>query len=69
MSGVVSPIGHEGNLMLVLVRKECGAPVLEKSPVWGICAIPINRAPFPYYTCLEEIIDVTELYLSEDLGI
>lgn len=55
--------------MLVLVHKECGGPVLEESPVGEMCAIPVDRFPFPCFTCLEEIVDESELRLTEDLGI
>jgi len=31
--------------------------------------MPIDRFPFACFTCLEEIIDETEVRLSEELGI
>lgn len=37
--------------------------------VGEVCAIPIDRFPFPCFTCLEEILDESELRLSEELGI
>ena len=56
--------------MLTLVHKECGGPALEPSTSVGeVCAMPIDRFPFACYTCLEEIIDETEVRLSEELGI
>ncbi len=55
--------------MLVLVHKECGGPALEESPVGEVCAVPVDRFPFPCFTCLEEIIDESELRLMQDLGI
>lgn len=55
--------------MLVLVHKECGGPALEESPVGEVCAIPVDRFPFACVTCLEEIVDESELRLTEDLGI
>jgi len=55
--------------MLVLVHKECGGPALEESPVGEVCAVPVDRFPFACFTCLEEIVDETELRLAEDLGI
>lgn len=55
--------------MFVLIHKECGGPVLEESLVGEVCAIPVDRFPFPCFTCLEEIIDESELRLSEELEI
>ncbi len=56
--------------MLTLVHKECGGPALEPNTSVGeVCAIPIDRFPFPCFTCLEEIIDESEVRLSEELGI
>ncbi len=55
--------------MLVLVHKECGGPALEDSPVGEVCAVPVDRFPFPCFTCLEEIVDESELRLTQDLGI
>ncbi|MBS0169609.1 MAG: hypothetical protein JSR62_04590 [Nitrospira sp.] len=55
--------------MLVLVHKECGGPALEESPVGEVCAIPVDRFPFPCFSCLEEIVDESELRLIQDLGI
>ena len=55
--------------MLVLIHKECGSPALDESPVGEVCAILIDRFPFSYFTCLEEILDESEVRLSEELGI
>jgi glycosylphosphatidylinositol transamidase (GPIT) subunit GPI8 len=55
--------------MLVLIHKECGGPALEESLVGEVCAVPIDRFPFACFTCLEEIVDTSELRLTEDLGI
>ena len=52
--------------MLVLVHKECSGPALEESPVGEVCAIRVDRFPFP---CLEEITDETEVRWSEDSGV
>ena len=41
--------------MLILIHKECGGPALDESPVGEVCAIPIDRFPFPCFSCLEEI--------------
>ena len=55
--------------MITLIHKECGGPAIEDSPVGEVCAIPIDRFPFPCFTCLEEIDDESELRLSQELGI
>ena len=55
--------------MLVLIHKQCGGPAMEDSPVGEVCTIPLDRFPFPCFTCLEEIFDETEVRLSEELGI
>ena len=52
--------------MLVLIHKECGGPALDESPVGEVCAIPVSQFPF---TCLEDILDESEVRLTEDLGI
>ena len=54
--------------MLTLIHKECGGLVLDESPVGDVCAIPVNRFPFTCFTCLEEILDESEVRLSEELG-
>lgn len=56
---------REDRLMLVLIHKECGGPALEESPVGEVCAIPVDRFPFPCFNCLEEIVDESEVRLSE----
>jgi hypothetical protein len=56
--------------MLTLIHKECGGPALETNTAIGeVCALPADRLPFPCFTCLEEIVDESELRLSEELGI
>jgi hypothetical protein len=56
--------------MLTLIHKECGGPALEPNTAVGeVCALPIDGFPFACFSCLEEIVDETELRLSEDLGI
>jgi hypothetical protein len=55
--------------MLVLIHKECGGPALDESPVGEVCAIPIGQFPFSCFSCLEEILDESEVRLSEELGI
>jgi glycosylphosphatidylinositol transamidase (GPIT) subunit GPI8 len=64
----VEPVGVEGDLM-VLIHKECAGPALDESSVGEVCAIPIDRFPFSCFTCLEEILDESEVRLSEELGI
>ena len=55
--------------MLVLIHKECGGPALEESLVGEVCAVPVDRFTFSSFTCLDEIVDESELRLTEDLGI
>jgi hypothetical protein len=55
--------------MLVLIHKECAGPALEEAPVGEVCAISVDRFLFSCFTCLEEIIDETEVRLSGELGI
>ena len=56
--------------MLTLIHKECGAPALESNTAIGeVCALPLHRFPFACFTCLEEIVDESEVRLSEELGI
>lgn len=55
--------------MLVVIHKHCGGPAMEDSTVGEVCAIPIDRFPFSCFTCLEDIVDESELRLSEELGI
>ncbi len=55
--------------MLTVVHKECGGPAFETNPMVGeVCALPTDRFPFPCFTCLEEILDESELRLSEGAG-
>ncbi len=54
---------------MVLIDKECGEPALDESPVGEVCAIPVDRFPFSCFICLEEIVDESEVRLSEELGI
>ena len=56
--------------MITLIRKECGGPALEPNTAVGeVCALPVDRLPFTCFSCLEEIVDESELRLSEELGI
>jgi hypothetical protein len=56
--------------MLTLIHKECGGPALETNTAVGeVCALPVGRFPFPCFTCLEDIVDESEVRLSEELGI
>ncbi len=56
-------------MTLVLIHKECGGSALDESPVDEVCVIPIDRFPFSCFTRLEEIVDESEVRLSEELGI
>lgn len=55
--------------MLVLIHRECGGPAIDDSSVGESCAIPIDRFPFACFSCLEEILDESEVRVSEELGI
>ena len=52
--------------MLVLIHKECGGHALDESPVGEVCAIPMDGFPFFCFTCLEEIVNESEVRLSEE---
>jgi hypothetical protein len=56
-------------MMLTLIHKECGGPALDESPVGEVCPIPTERFPFSCFTCLEEIVDESEVRYSEEFGI
>ncbi len=55
--------------MLMLIHKECGGPALEVSPVGEVCAVPVSQFPFTCFSCLEDILDESEVRLTEELGI
>ena len=56
--------------MLTLIHKECGGPAIELNTAIGeVCSLPVERFPFACFSCLEEIVDESELRLSEELGI
>jgi hypothetical protein len=55
--------------MLVVIHKDCGGPAMDDSTVGEVCAIPVARFPFPCFTCLEDIVDESDLRLCEELGI
>ena len=55
--------------MVTLIHKECGGPALDDSPVAEACPVPVDRFPFTCFSCLEVIIDESEVRLSEELGI
>lgn len=55
--------------MLILIHTECGGPAVDDALVGEVCALPIDRFPFSCFTCLEDILDESDLRLAEDLGI
>jgi len=56
--------------MLTLIHKECDGPAIEPNTTIGeVCSLPVERFPFACFSCLEEIVDESELRLSEELGI
>lgn len=55
--------------MVMLIHKECGSPALDLDAAVGeVCAIPVDRFPFPCFTCLEDILDESDLRWSEESG-
>ena len=54
--------------MLLLIHKECGGPALEDSPVGEVCAVPVSQFPFTCFTCLEDVLEESEVRLTEELG-
>lgn len=59
--------GKEGYALIP--PQVCGGPGREDLPVVGeLCAIPVDRLRFPCFTCPEDIVDESELRLSEEGG-
>lgn len=54
--------------MLMLIHKECGGPALEESSVGEVCAVPVSQFPFTCFSCLEDILDESEVRITEELG-
>lgn len=42
---------------------------MDESPVGEVCAVPVNQFPFTCFTCLEDILDESEVRITEDLGL
>lgn len=55
--------------MLALIHKEASGSALEESPMGEVCAIPVNRSPFPCFSCRGEDRDESEVRWPEELGV
>jgi hypothetical protein len=54
--------------MIVVIHKACSGPALEADDaVAGSCALPVTMFPFSCFTCLDEVIDESELRFSEEI--
>jgi hypothetical protein len=54
--------------MMVVIHRACNGPALEPDEaVAESCALPVAALPFPCFTCLDEIVDESELRLSEEI--
>ena len=55
--------------MIVMIHKECSGPAMETQIVIGeVCTIPADQFPLTCFTCLEEILDESEVRYSEQIG-
>jgi len=54
--------------MIVVIHRACNGPALEPDEaVAESCALPVAGLPFTCFTCLDEIVDESELRLSEEI--
>jgi hypothetical protein len=54
--------------MIVVIHRACNGPALEPDDaIAETCAMPVTALPFSCFTCLDEIIDESELRLSEEI--
>ncbi len=57
-----------GDFMMVIIHKACHGPAVESDTVVAeSCALPVTDFPFTCFTCLDEIMDASELRLSEEI--
>lgn len=57
-----------GEYMIVLIHKTCSGPAIETDTLTAeTCALPVEAFPFTCFTCLEEIMDESELRFSEEI--
>jgi hypothetical protein len=54
--------------MIVVIHRACSGPAVEPDgAVAESCALPVTALPFTCFSCLDEIIDESELRLSEEI--
>lgn len=54
--------------MIQIIHKACNGPAVETDTVMSdSCSIPLEGFPFNCLTCLDEIMDESELRLFEEL--
>lgn len=54
--------------MIVVIHKACNSPAIETDTLMGeACSLPADSFPFTCFSCLEEIVDASELRLSEEI--
>jgi hypothetical protein len=60
--------GYNTSIMIVVVHRACNGPALDSDTVVAeVCAFPATAFPFPCFTCLDEILDESELRFSEEI--
>jgi len=60
--------GYAASLMIVVIHKACSGPALEPDDaVAESCALPVTMFPFTCFSCLDEVIDESELRFSEEI--
>lgn len=63
-----SQSGYADATMIVVIHRACSGPALEPDDaVAESCALPVTALPFTCFTCLDEIVDESELRLSEEI--
>ena len=54
--------------MIVVIHRACSSPAIETDVLTAeACALPVESFPFTCFTCLEEIMDESELRFSEEI--
>ncbi len=54
--------------MIHIIHKACNGPAIETDTILSeTCALPVDSFPFNCLTCLDEIMDESELRLFEEL--
>jgi len=60
--------GYACDCMIVVIHRACNGPALEPDEaIAETCARPVTALPFSCFTCLDEIMDESELRLSEEI--